>query len=167
MIVTLPIYKNVKDKTAVAKLTVAIGSDHAGMVLRAALVSEIEALGYEVLDFGTHTTESVDYPDFGYQVARAVSSGAAWRGVLICGSGIGMSIAANRYPKVRAALCLFGQMARMARAHNDANVLVLGERLTGVDVAKDALKEFMATEFEGGRHARRVDKISEPQGFNG
>jgi ribose 5-phosphate isomerase B len=151
----------------VAKLTVAIGSDHAGMALRAALIPDIEALGYEVLDFGTRTAESVDYPDFGYQVARAVSSGAAWRGVLICGSGIGMSIAANRYPKVRAALCLFGQMARLARAHNDANVLVLGERLTGLDVAKDCLKEFMTTEFEGGRHARRVDKLAEPQGFNG
>jgi ribose 5-phosphate isomerase B len=157
----------VKDETAVAKLTVAIGSDHAGMVLRAALIPDIEALGYEVLDFGTRTAESVDYPDFGYQVARAVSSGAAWRGVLVCGSGIGMSMAANRYPKVRAALCLFGQMARMARTHNDANVLVLGERLTGLDVAKDCLKEFITTEFEGGRHTRRVDKLGEPQGFNG
>jgi ribose 5-phosphate isomerase B len=151
----------------VAKLTVAIGSDHAGINLREALVPDIEAMGYEVLDFGTRTAESVDYPDFGYQVARAVSSGAAWRGVLICGSGIGMSIAANRYPKVRAALCLFGQMARLSRSHNDANVLVLAERLTGLDVAKDCLAEFLNTEFLGGRHARRVDKLGEPQGFNG
>ncbi len=150
-----------------AKLTVAIGSDHAGMILRAALVPEIEALGFEVLDFGTRTTESVDYPDFGYQVARAVSSGAAWRGIAICGSGIGISMAANRYPKVRAALCTFGQMARLARQHNDANVLALGERLTGVEVAKDILKEFLTTEFEGGRHIRRVDKLGEPQGFHG
>lgn len=148
------------------KLTVAIGSDHAGLVLRQGLILEIEALGHEVLDFGTRTTESVDYPDFGYQVARAVSSGAAWRGVLICGSGIGMSIAANRYPKVRAALCLFGQMARMSRTHNDANVLVLGERLTGFDVAKDCLTEFLTTAFEGGRHVRRVDKLGEPQDYN-
>jgi ribose 5-phosphate isomerase B len=151
----------------VAKLTVAIGSDHAGINLREALVPEIEALGFEVLDFGTRTTESVDYPDFGFQVARAVSSGAAWRGVLVCGSGIGITIAANRYPKVRAAHCLFGQMARLARTHNDANVLALGERLTGIEVAKDCLKEFLTTEFEGGRHVRRVDKLGEPQGFSG
>jgi ribose 5-phosphate isomerase B len=151
----------------VAKWTVAIGSDHAGRVLREALMPEIEALGHEVLDFGTRTIDSVDYPDFGYQVARAISSGAAWRGVLVCGSGIGMSIAANRYPKVRAALCSFGQMARLARQHNDANILCLGERLTGVDVARDILREFLTTEFEGGRHGRRVDKLSEPQGFSG
>jgi ribose 5-phosphate isomerase B len=148
----------------VAKLTVAIGADHAGIHLRQALMPDIEALGYELLDFGTHTAESVDYPDLGYQVAQAVSSGAAWRGVLICGSGIGMSIAANRDPQVRAALCLFGQMARFSRSHNDANILVLGERLTGVDVAKDCLREFLTTDFEGGRHVRRVDKLGAPQG---
>ena len=127
---------------------------------------DIEALGHEVLDFGTRSDESVDYPDFGYQVARAISSGAAWRGVLICGSGIGMSMAANRYPKVRAALCSYGLMARLARQHNDANVLCLGERLTGIEVARDCLHEFLTTQFEAGRHARRVDKLSEPQGFN-
>jgi ribose 5-phosphate isomerase B len=148
----------------VVKLTVAIGADHAGIHLRQALMPDIEALGYELLDFGTHTAESVDYPDLGYQVAQAVSSGAAWRGVLICGSGIGMSIAANRDPQVRAALCLFGQMARFSRSHNDANILVLGERLTGVDVAKDCLREFLTTDFEGGRHVRRVDKLGAPQG---
>ncbi len=147
------------------KSLVAIGSDHAGMVLRQGLIPEIEALGYIMMDFGTRTPESVDYPDIGYQVAQAVSSGEAWRGVLICGSGIGMSIAANRYPKVRAALCMFGQMARMSRLHNDANVLVLGERLIGFDVAKDCLTEFFKTEFEGGRHVPRVDKLGEPQGL--
>jgi ribose 5-phosphate isomerase B len=156
----------VTSKLLKLKLTVAVGSDHAGLVLRQALILEIQALGYDVLDFGAQTTESVDYPAFGYQVAQAVSSGLAWRGLLVCGSGIGMSIAANRYPKVRAALCMFGQMAQMARQHNDANVLVLGQRLIGPDVAKDCLKEFMITEFEGGRHARRVDKLG-AVGFNG
>jgi ribose 5-phosphate isomerase B len=139
--------------------TVAIGSDHAGVQLKGLLKAELAGLGYAVDDLGTHGGDSVDYPDFGTAVAQAVASGKAWRGVVICGSGIGISIAANRVPGARAALCTHGLMARLARQHNDANVLALGERLTGVDVAKDCLKEFLATPFEGGRHQRRVEKL--------
>lgn len=150
-----------------AKLTVAVGADHAGTTLREVMIADIESYGLEVLDFGARTKESVDYPDFAFQVARAVSSGSVWRGILICGTGIGMSMAANRYPRVRAALCTCGQMARLARQHNDANILALGERLTGVLMAQDILREFLTTEFEGGRHVIRVDKLAEPQGFGG
>lgn len=149
------------------RLTVAIGCDHAGYLLREQLCPEIETAGFEVLDFGTRGPEPVDYPDFGYQVARAVVSGAAWRGVIICGSGIGISIAANRYPKARAALCTNSLMARLSRSHNDANILALASRLTGVDMAKECLWEFLKTEFLGGRHQRRVDKLGEPQGSSG
>ena len=149
------------------RLTVAVGCDHAGYLLREALCPVIDGLGFEVLDFGTRGPEPVDYPDFGYQVARAVASGAAWRGVVICGTGIGISIAANRYAKVRAALCTHGLMARLARQHNDANILALGARITGVDVAKDCLHEFLRTDFDGERHQRRIDKLGEPQGSSG
>jgi ribose 5-phosphate isomerase B len=139
---------------------IAFGSDHAGFGLKAALVADAQAQGFEILDLGTHGSASVDYPDYGYAVAEAVASGRAWRGVVVCGSGIGISIAANRHPGARAALCSHGLMARLARQHNDANILALGERLTGLDVAKDALREFLTTEFEGGRHAARVNKLS-------
>lgn len=143
-------------------ITVAIGSDHAGVGLKGILVADLKAMGHAVLDLGTHGGESVDYPDFGYAVAEAVTSGKAQRGVVICGSGIGISIAANRHPAVRAALCTSGLMARLARQHNDANVLALGERLIGVEVARDCLREFLVTAFEGGRHQARVDKLSHP-----
>ncbi len=139
---------------------IAFGSDHAGYSLKAALAEDARAQGFEILDLGTDGTASVDYPDFGFLVADAVASGRAWRGVVVCGSGIGISIAANRHPGARAALCSHGLMARLARQHNDANILALGERLTGVDVARDALKEFLTTEFEGGRHVARVNKLS-------
>lgn len=142
-------------------MTVAIGSDHAGVALKAALIADLRAMGHEVIDLGTHGGDSVDYPDFGYAVAGAVASGQAQRGVTVCGSGIGISIAANRHPAVRAALCTSGLMARLAREHNDANVLALGERLIGVDVARDCLKEFLATPFAGGRHQRRVAKLGQ------
>ncbi|MEX6723086.1 ribose 5-phosphate isomerase B [Parapedomonas caeni] len=141
---------------------VAIGSDHAGVTLKNLLIDDLKAAGFEVLDCGTNGTESVDYPDFGYAVTEAVASGRVWRGVVVCGSGIGISIAANRNPAIRAALCTSGLMARLARQHNDANVLALGERLIGADVARDCLKEFLATAFEGGRHQRRIDKLSNP-----
>ena len=140
--------------------TVAIGSDHAGVALKALLAGELRSLGHRVIDVGTDGTDSVDYPDFGRAVAELIASGAAQRGVIICGSGIGISIAANRNPAVRAALCTSGLMARLARQHNDANVLALGERVIGVEVARDCLHQFLATEFEGGRHQRRVDKLS-------
>jgi ribose 5-phosphate isomerase B len=138
----------------------AFGADHAGFGMKAVLIDDARLQGFEILDLGANSTDSVDYPDYGYAVADAVASGKAWRGVLVCGSGIGIAIAANRNPKIRAALCTHSQMARLSRSHNDANVLVLGERLTGIDVAKDCLYEFLTTDFLGGRHAGRVEKLS-------
>ncbi|MGB8275965.1 MAG: ribose 5-phosphate isomerase B [Alphaproteobacteria bacterium] len=139
--------------------TVAVAADHGGVALKAVMKAELEAMGHEVLDLGTHGTEPVDYPDYGNALAAAIRAGKAARGVLVCGSGIGASIAANRHPGIRAALVHDAVTARLARQHNDANVLVLGERVTGVEVAKDCLRIFMTTPFEGGRHARRVAKL--------
>jgi ribose 5-phosphate isomerase B len=139
---------------------IAFGSDHAGFELKTLLAEEVRALGYEVLDLGTHSTVSVDYPDFGAAVAHAVREERAWRGIIVCGSGIGISIAANRVPGARAALCSHGQMARLARQHNDANILALGARLIGIDVARECLREFLDTPFEGGRHGGRVLKLA-------
>ena len=140
---------------------IAIAADHAGFALKAMLVDDLRAGGHDVLDLGTADGErSVDYPDFGRAVADAIASGRAARGIVVCGSGIGISIAANRNPAVRAALCTSGLMARLARMHNDANVLALGSRIIGIEVARDCLHEFMTTPFAGGRHAARVDKLS-------
>jgi ribose 5-phosphate isomerase B len=140
--------------------TVAIAADHGGFDLKTALSSELRTLGYEVLDLGTTSRESVDYPDYADALARALLDGRARLGVLICGTGIGMSIAANRHKGIRAAVCHDGLSARLARQHNDANVLALGGRLLGVETAKDCLRNFLSTPFEGGRHARRVAKLS-------
>ncbi len=139
--------------------TIVMAADHAGYILKNALKDVLIEKGYEVLDLGTNGPDSVDYPDFGHALANALEDGKATKGVLVCGSGIGISIAANRHAGVRAALCSNGLMARLARQHNDANVLALGERLTGIEVAKDCLHEFLTTEFEGGRHQNRVSKI--------
>jgi len=144
---------------------IVIASDHAGFELKRVLVDELERAGHRVVDLGTDSTSSVDYPDYADKLAAAIEAGQAERGVLICGSGIGISIAANRHPHLRAALCHDNLSARLARQHNDANVLALGARLIGVDVAKDCLATFLATPFEGGRHARRVDKLSRAAGF--
>ena len=140
--------------------TVAIASDHGGFELKSSLIKEIEAHDLRVIDLGTHNGESVDYPDFADALARVIRDGKAQRGVLLCGSGIGISIAANRHPELRAALVHDGLTARLARQHNDANVLVMGGRLVGPELAKDCLDIFLNTEFEGGRHARRVAKLS-------
>jgi ribose 5-phosphate isomerase B len=139
---------------------IAIASDHGGYELKASLIKEIEAKGLTVVDLGTHGPESVDYPEFADAVAQAIRSGKASRGVLLCGSGIGISIAANRHPELRAALVHDGLTARLARQHNDANVLCMGGRLVGPELAKDCLEIFLATAFEGGRHARRVAKLA-------
>jgi len=139
--------------------TVAIAADHGGFELKSALVPVLQALGFAVLDLGTSNGESVDYPDFADAVAAALNDGRAARGVLICGTGIGISIAANRHAGVRAAPCHDGLTARLARQHNDANVLALGGRLIGIETAKDCLANFLQTPFEGGRHARRVAKL--------
>jgi ribose 5-phosphate isomerase B len=139
--------------------TIAIAADHAGFDLKSALVEELRKAGLTVLDLGTNSTDSVDYPDFADAVAKAIAAGKAPRGVLVCGTGIGISIAANRHKGVRAALCRDSTDARLAREHNDANVLVLGGRTTGIEAARDCLKSFLSTPFSGGRHARRVEKM--------
>jgi ribose 5-phosphate isomerase B len=140
--------------------TVAIAADHGGFELKSLLMPELRALGFEVLDLGTSSGEAVDYPDMAEALAAAIEGRRAERGVLICGTGIGMSIAINRHRALRGALVHDGLTARLARQHNDANVLVLGGRLLGPELAKDCLKTFFTTGFDGGRHARRVAKLS-------
>lgn len=140
-------------------MKVAIGSDHAGHQLRQFVKEWLEAQGAEVIDMGPHEEGSVDYPSFAQLVTQAILSDTCQKGVLICGSGMGMSIAANRVPGIRAALCREELSATMSRAHNDSNVLVLGERFTGVSLAEAILKAWWETPFEGGRHQRRVDSI--------
>lgn len=142
-------------------MKVAIGCDHAGVDLKHEVARFLREQGHEVADFGTEGTESVDYPDFARRVAEAVRSGQAERGVLICGTGIGMSIAANKVPGVRAALCHDVYSARLTREHNDANVLTMGARVIGPGLAVEIAKAFFGGEFAGGRHARRVDKIAQ------
>ena len=140
--------------------TIAIGADHAGFPLKSALLAKLQDLGFRVLDLGTNGPDSVDYPDFADAVANAVSDGRAQSGLLVCGSGIGMSIGANRHAGIRAALCHDEETARLAREHNDANVLVLGARLTDEEQAGKCVEVFFSTEFDGGqRHARRVEKL--------
>jgi ribose 5-phosphate isomerase B len=139
---------------------IAVASDHAGFDLKEILKRDLQEAGLEVLDLGTNSTQSVDYPDFGIAMADAVATGKAQRGVLVCGTGIGISMAANRNPKVRAALVHDVTSARLSRLHNDANVVAFGQRLIGTETAREALKVFLGTEFEGGRHANRVAKLS-------
>lgn len=141
---------------------IAVASDHAGFDLKQTIKDDLLSFGWRVLDLGADGTMSVDYPDFGFALARMLKEGKVQRGVLVCGSGIGISIAANRYPEVRAALVNDALAARMARKHNNANVICFGGRMIGVDVARDCLKVFLETDFEGGRHQRRVDKLSSP-----
>jgi ribose 5-phosphate isomerase B len=140
--------------------TIVIASDHAGFDLKENLKAELEARGFAALDLGTTNRDSVDYPDFADRVAGAIKDGRARRGVLICGTGIGIAMAANRHRHLRAAVCHDVSSARLSRLHNDANVLALGARLIGVEVAKDCLGAFLTTAYEGGRHDRRVAKMS-------
>jgi ribose 5-phosphate isomerase B len=140
--------------------TIAIASDHAGVDLKSILKEDLAALGFEVLDLGTQDEQSVDYPDMADALANAIDGQRVSRGVAICGSGIGISMAANRHRHVRAALCHDALSARLAREHNDANVLAMGARLIGTETARDCLRTFLNTPFEGGRHQRRVDKMS-------
>ena len=143
-----------------SKKKIAIGSDHAGFAGKERAKEAIAALGYEVADYGTQGLESVDYPDFGAAVGRAVASGEVERGVVMCGSGIGISIAANKIPGVRAALCWNEETARLAREHNDANVLCIGARFIDADTAAAMIRAFVETEFSGGRHQQRVEKLT-------
>ncbi|MEN9799725.1 MAG: hypothetical protein RL653_3422 [Pseudomonadota bacterium] len=136
-----------------------VASDHAGLQLKDELRRHLEAAGHDVADLGTHSAESVDYPDFGRDVARRVADSGC-PGILVCGTGIGMSMAANKVKGVRAALCTSEFEARMARQHNDANVLCLGQRVVGPGIARAIVDAFLATPFEGGRHQGRVDKLN-------
>ncbi|MEN6439538.1 MAG: ribose 5-phosphate isomerase B [Syntrophobacter sp.] len=140
-------------------MKVIIGSDHAGFQLKGTIVSFLKEKGIDVVDVGANGTESVDYPVYAYKVARAVAAGEAGQGILVCGSGIGMCMAANRVPGVRAVACYEPFCARMSRRHNDSNVLCLGERFTGRDLAIAIVEDWIQEPFEGGRHQRRVDMI--------
>ena len=140
---------------------VAIGSDHAGYGLKQQLAEHLRESGHDVDDLGTHSEESVDYPEYGALVARAVVGGDADVGVCVCGTGIGIGIAANKVKGARAAVVHDATSARMARQHNDANVVCVGARLTGPQAAADAIDAFLAAEFEGGRHQRRIDEITD------
>lgn len=140
-------------------MRIIIGSDHAGYSLKEAVKARLAAAGCEVYDAGTHRDESVDYPDYGVLAAEKVSSGSFDRGILVCGSGVGMAIVANKFPGVRAALCLDEETARLSRQHNDSNVLVLAGRKTDPETAGRIIRVWLETPFEGGRHQKRLDKI--------
>ncbi len=142
-------------------LTIAVGSDHAGFPLKERIKGFLVSKGYAVLDFGTTSTDSTDYPLFAKEVCLAVQRGEAQRGILVCGTGIGMCITANKFKGIRAALCLNEYMARMSRKHNDANVLCLGDRILGEELALSIVEVWLNTDFEGGRHERRVQLIRE------
>ena len=140
-------------------MKIALGSDHAGFELKEKIKKFLEQEGHEALDLGCFSPESVDYPVYGVKVCQALLAGEAERGILVCGTGLGMSMVANRFPGIRAALCHEPFSARMCRLHNDANVLVLGGRVIGDVLALEVVKIFLETSFEGGRHARRVNQI--------
>jgi ribose 5-phosphate isomerase B len=142
---------------------IAIASDHAAVEMKTALVAHLEELGHEVVDLGPDGFDSVDYPDYGYKLADAVGSGNADRGIALCGSGIGISIAVNRHPGCRCALVAEPLSARLAREHNDANVLAMGARLIGLEMAKCCIDVFLAAAYGAGRHQRRVEKLSNPR----
>jgi len=142
-------------------MKIAIGCDHGGFKLKNAVIEHLQKKGLEVKDFGTYTEESCDYPEFAQKVAEEVVSGNYEFGILICGTGIGISIAANKVPGARAALCHDTFSAHATREHNNANILAMGERVIGVGLALDIVDTFLGTEFEGGRHQRRIDKIKE------
>ena len=144
-------------------MRIALSADHAGFELKGLLAAWLAEEGHEVIDLGTNSPDSVDYPDFGASLGRAVASGDADRGIAICGSGIGIAIAANRNPGCRCAQVNEPLSATLARTHNDANAIALGARLIGPDMAKSCVAAFLATDFEGGRHQRRVDLLSQPK----
>lgn len=141
-------------------MKIAVACDHGGLNLKKAVVDYLEKNGYEYEDFGTNTTDSCDYPDFALPAAEAVAGGRCDKGVLICSTGIGVSIVANKVPGIRCAHCHDAYCAKFTRLHNDANVLAMGEKVVGVGYALQILETFLTTEFEGGRHRRRVDKIT-------
>ncbi|MDP4126278.1 MAG: ribose 5-phosphate isomerase B [Bacillota bacterium] len=141
-------------------MRVALGADHGGYELKEAIRTHLEAQGFKVLDKGTHSTDSVDYPQYGFLVGDAINKGEADLGIVVCGTGQGIAIAANKIPGIRAAVCTETFSARMAREHNNANILSLGGRVIGVGLALDIVDIFLKTEFSGGRHANRINLIS-------
>ena len=143
--------------------TLAIASDHAAYAMKSELANWLREIGHEVVDLGTNGTESVDYPDYGYALGKAIADGRAEAGIALCGSGIGISIAVNRVPGARCALVAEPLSARLARNHNDANVIALGARLIGIEMAKACVMTFLNAEYDGGRHQGRVDKLSHPE----
>ncbi|MBY8829238.1 ribose 5-phosphate isomerase B [Hephaestia mangrovi] len=143
-------------------MRIAIASDHAAVALKGALAAWLRDSGHEVDDLGPYDDARVDYPDYGYRLAEAIAAGRAARGIALCGSGIGISIAVNRHPACRCALVSEPLSATLAREHNDANVLAIGARLTGEDMAKACITAFLSTDFAGGRHGGRVDKLGHP-----
>jgi ribose 5-phosphate isomerase B len=155
-------YPNQTPKGSVAFVKLAIASDHAAVELKTLLADWLREQGHEVNDLGPNSTDSVDYPDFGYALAKSIETGAAELGIALCGSGIGISIAVNRNPACRCARVDEPLSAALSREHNDANVIALGARLVGPDMAKACVTAFLDTPFAGGRHARRVDKLSHP-----
>lgn len=161
MVSSAVIVKTARDETDMSTHTIALASDHGGVEMKTLLKEELEKKGLKVLDLGTDGPSSVDYPDFADLMAKAIKDGKADRGVLMCGTGIGISIAANRHRHIRAALVHDAYGARMCREHNDANVLVLGARTMGPEIAKQVVDIFLNTPFEGGRHERRVAKLAE------
>jgi ribose 5-phosphate isomerase B len=140
--------------------TIAIAGDHAGFSYKSAIKAGLASLGYEVRDFGTDSAASCDYPDYVHPLAQAIQSGSIGRGILICGSANGVCITANKYPQVRAAIAWETELASLARAHNDANVVCIPARFVSLDLAHEIVRTFLSTSFEGGRHQRRVDKIA-------
>ena len=142
--------------------TIVIASDHGGLDMKSALSDMLIKNGYDVLDLGVNETESVDYPDYAYKLSRVLIEGRAYRGVLICGSGIGISMAANRFPQIRAALIHDALGAKLCREHNNANVIAFGGRVLGIETAQDCLNIFLNTDFQGGRHERRLTKLLNP-----
>jgi len=145
----------------VIKVKIAIGSDHVGLELKPLIIDYLEELGHEVEDFGPNSTERTDYPLYGQKVAEAVAAGNFNKGILICGTGVGISIAANKVKGIRAIVCSEPYSATLSREHNDTNILAFGSRVIGSEVAKLIVKSWLETEFEGGRHAKRVEMIAE------
>ena len=142
-------------------MIIALGCDHAAFELKEAVKAKMESEGHTIIDVGTDSTESVDYPKYGHAVGKAVASGEAERGIAICGSGIGISIACNKVPGIRAALCTSVEMAEMCRRHNNANVVCMGARMISQELAFDIIDTWMTTEFEGGKHLRRINEIED------
>ena len=147
-------------------MKIAIGSDHGGYELKQALIPFLQGRDIQVADAGTYSTASVDYPEFAEAVALLVAHGEVDAGIVICGTGIGISIAANKIPGIRAALVTTPQMAELAKQHNNANIIAFGERIVGVELAKDIVKAYLTAEFEGGRHAKRIAMISDIEARN-